>query len=242
MQYGFEVYKNIFHSQNRPGQANLNSVSKHPWDLISVLDCRKPNNFSSTCSLPPWGSNLEAELSSSEGMYTFWLAEGQRSPIYKLHLSPLKLGKHKPYASWKKMKLCFLEGSWPLFARQSHLISESFSVSVKEWAVEPPLVWPFDTGLWRHTDLLWVDLDAETGKSSYWISPQNAPDMCDKVCSYLYKAVVSLHRFKDLYIRSSFCEGSPLLYASKTWHPLPLSVLCVSIPLGRANPRQAHKQ
>lgn len=32
--------------------------------------------------------------------------------------------------------------------------------------------------------------------------------MCNKVCSYLHEAVVSLCRFIDLYIRSSFCDPS----------------------------------
>lgn len=49
----FEVYKNIFLSQNTPGQASLSLVSKSPWDLMSLLDYRAPNNSSSSCSLLP---------------------------------------------------------------------------------------------------------------------------------------------------------------------------------------------
>jgi len=61
---------------------------------------------------------LSAELSSPKGVHIFWLAEGQTSPLYKLDLSPLNVVKHKVYATQKKMKLYFLEQSWPLFAGQ----------------------------------------------------------------------------------------------------------------------------
>lgn len=178
MVWGLQKYISLS-KYSRPDQTSLSSVSKHPWDIISFLDCRAPNNSSSACTLHPQGSNLEAELSSPKGVHVFWLAEGERSPLYKLDFSPFKLGKYQLYATWKKMKLYFFEGSWPLFARQSHLTSESVPVLVKERAVKPPLVWAFDMGLWRWPALQWRDLDAETRKSPYWISTQSTSDVAD---------------------------------------------------------------
>lgn len=81
------------------------------------------NNSFFTCDWLPQGSNLEAEL-----------------------------GKHKIYTTWKKMKFCFLEGCWPLFMRQSHLISEFFWLSNRT-SNKP--VQAFE-GLWRQTALQWA--------------------------------------------------------------------------------------
>lgn len=118
----FEVYKNIFLSQNIPGQASLSLQTPLRSHFSSQLQTL--NNSFSMCNWLPQGSNLEAELS-----------------------------KHKIYATWKKMKFYFLEWYWPLFTRQSHLISE-FSWLRKRTSSKPVQAF---AGLWRQTALQWAD-------------------------------------------------------------------------------------
>lgn len=150
------------------------------------------NKSFSTCDCLSQGSNLEAEL-----------------------------GKHKIYATWKKMKFCFSEGCWPFFTRQA-IWFQSFPGSVTGQAVNQCKLLKVSGDTLLCNEMT----DMETRKSPLvdftskclwctWYVQDPCTRSAHTHLMFLYKSYAQIYILEAPLIR-----GRPLQCSSKTQRPL----------------------